>query len=128
MVLHVQPFCGFFTKIYDSVFDEGAPVVYADFYGFACSKGLNEHFAREGKGGMRCVQVPGAHVFSDRRFSADEPPKGAFIVIGGNSRLFIRQRLFHVHGMVAVPPDGIGAGHVARIIPAFGRGRAGCQP
>lgn len=47
MVLHVQPFCGFFTKIYDSVFDEGAPVVYADFYGFACSKGLNEHFARE---------------------------------------------------------------------------------
>lgn len=33
MVLHVQPFCGFFTKIYDSVFDEGAPVVYADFYG-----------------------------------------------------------------------------------------------
>jgi len=25
MVLHVQPFCGFFTKIYDSVFDEGAP-------------------------------------------------------------------------------------------------------
>lgn len=122
MVLHVQPFCGFFTKIYDSVFDEGAPVVYADFYGFACSKGLNEHFAREGKGGMRCVQMPGAHVFSDRRFSADEPPKGAFIVMGGNSRLFIRQRLFHVHGMVAVPPDGIGAGHVARIIPAFGRG------
>ena len=60
MVLHVQPFCGFFTKIYDSVCDEGAPVVYADFYGFACSKGLNEHFAREGKGGMRCVQVPGA--------------------------------------------------------------------
>ena len=30
MVLHVQPFCGFFTKIYDSVFDEGAPVVLED--------------------------------------------------------------------------------------------------
>ena len=77
----------------DAAGDEGAAIVDAHFETFAVFEVGHFDHAGNGKGLVGGGNVPGHHFFAEGGVSALEPEKGRFVIPGGDSALFIMERL-----------------------------------